>query len=180
MKRNCFYILISIFLTDFIYFRISYNKFTTCRSDTFKNKLLLGKYIEDHIRRERRIKIIETKSLSWVYLPLFQPYHLNKILRKCSNGMQWKWECWVPPVRVYFLRTCVLKCVANFSCLCFLRYAFQHHSKLCVPLGYTILRFFDRILCSLRVRVKVVRGAQPRQSWYQVHPPPPTGGLIRR
>ena len=33
----------------------------------------------------------------------------------------------VPPVRVYFF--------ANFSCLCSLTYAFQLHSKLCVPSG---------------------------------------------
>ena len=37
----------------------------------------------------------------------------------------------------------------------FLVCAFQPHSKLCVPSGYTISRFFDRILCSLRVRVRV-------------------------
>ena len=30
---------------------------------------------------------------------------------------------------------------ANFSCLCSLRYAFQPHSKVCVPSGYTISRF---------------------------------------
>ena len=36
-------------------------------------------------------------------------------------------------LRVYF--------VANFSCLCSLGYAFQPHSKLCVPSGYTISRF---------------------------------------
>ena len=38
---------------------------------------------------------------------------------------------------------------SNFSCLCSLRYAFQPHGKLCVPSGYIISRFFDRILCSL-------------------------------
>ena len=27
---------------------------------------------------------------------------------------------------------------ANFSCLCYLGYAFQPYSKLCVPSGYTI------------------------------------------
>ena len=48
--------------------------------------------------------------------------------------------------RVYFF--------ANCSCLCSLRYAFQPHSNLCVPSGYTISTFFDRILCSLRFRVR--------------------------
>ena len=48
-------------------------------------------------------------------------------------------------LRVYF--------IANFSCLCSLRYPFQPHSKLCVPSGYTISRFFDRVLCSLRAMV---------------------------
>ena len=43
---------------------------------------------------------------------------------------------------------------ANFSCLCSLRYAFQAHSKLSVPSGYTISRFLYGILCSLRVRVR--------------------------
>ena len=36
-------------------------------------------------------------------------------------------------LRVYFF--------AKFSCLCSLRYAFQPHSKLCVPSGYAISRF---------------------------------------
>ena len=36
-------------------------------------------------------------------------------------------------LRVYFF--------PNLSCLCSLRYAFQPHSKLCVPAGYTISRF---------------------------------------
>ena len=57
--------------------------------------------------------------------------------------------CWgygdVPPVRAYFFEDmCSLRVYvfANFSCLCPLRYAFPPHSKLCVPSGYTISRFF--------------------------------------
>ena len=57
---------------------------------------------------------------------------------------------------VLFEDMCSLKVYvfSIFSCLCSLMYAFQPHSKLCVPSGYTISRFFDRILCSLKVRVR--------------------------
>ena len=42
----------------------------------------------------------------------------------------------VPPIR--FSQGILF---ANFSCLCSLRYAFQPHSMLCVPSGYTVSRF---------------------------------------
>ena len=40
------------------------------------------------------------------------------------GGGRWVYKM---PIRVYFF--------ASFSCLCSLRYAFQSHSKLCVPSG---------------------------------------------
>ena len=69
---------------------------------------------------------------------------------------------------VLFVYMCSLRVYvfANFSCLCYLRYAFQPPSKLCVPSGYTISRFFDRILMFAQDQGQVVRAAQPRQSWY--------------
>ena len=67
------------------------------------------------------------------------------VVRECAARHGVLFEDMCSP-RVYFF--------ANFSCLCSLRYAFQPPSKLCVPSGYTISRFFDRILCSLWVRVR--------------------------
>ena len=42
---------------------------------------------------------------------------------------------------------------ANFSCLCSLRHAFNPIVSYVLPQGI-LPRFFDRIVCSLRVRVK--------------------------
>ena len=41
---------------------------------------------------------------------------------------------------VLFEDTCSLRvyCFANFPYLCFLKYTFQPHRKLCVPSGYKI------------------------------------------
>ena len=51
---------------------------------------------------------------------------------------------------VLFEKMCSLRVyvLTNFSP----RYAFQPHSKLCVPSRCTMSRFVDRILCSLSVR----------------------------
>ena len=74
-----------------------------------------------------------------------QHFHILGV-RGCAvrQGVLFEYMC---SLRVY------LPILANF-CLCSLRYAFQPHSKLCVPSGYTISRFFDRNLSSLRVRVR--------------------------
>ena len=54
---------------------------------------------------------------------------------------------------------------ANFSCLCSLRYAFQPHSKLCVPSGYAISRF-------LIVFYVLSGSGSGSQVAHQVIPPP--------
>ena len=123
---------------------------------------------------------------------------LHSILTHMCNTRKKNYKrtiCWgygdVSHVRVYFLRTCVLSgytFFANFSCLCSLKYAFQPHSTLCVPSGYTISRFlivFFVLSGSGQGHGQVVRAAQPRQSWYRggggaySSLQPPVVGLLR-
>ena len=69
---------------------------------------------------------------------------------------------------------------ANFSYLCSLRYAFQVHRKLCVLSGHTISRFFDRILCSFTVRVRLSGGTTPSILVPSATPPPTPRGIDQK